>query len=296
MAAKQSILESSFAIPLSIRTGIAAAIFLSAAASTALISASAALGWPATIAIAWFASEIAVRKVGSPFMSGILSALFGIACFGYVQHLTGSMPLAAAFTAATSWFYFLRFRTALSGIVIATALISCVFSLAEANVYGTLTKTTAAAIEVIAGLSVLVVAAVLDRRDTDRSGVNANVSFWLHLYAAPMLLHGTLHLIGGSEVASGFPPMFGSKTGAGAFAASKQLLILIAAFATVAISFVTNRWTMLLAAVGYVAMSVAIRTGDTSLSWFLSAAGAGVYLLVVDHYWPKDARAISLYD
>ncbi len=120
-----------------------------------------------------------------------------------------------------------------------------------------------------------------DTSDPLRRTRNADCGFWLHLAAAPLVVHSLLSIFGGSALA---------KTGAG----SGLTVALIAGMTIVALAIdrralIVSSLSYLLAAVGYVVSTASQLLGGSA---FASLIVLGVVVLVIGMGWHPARRLI----
>lgn len=139
----------------------------------------------------------------------------------------------------------------------------------------------AMALLLIAGACVFAVAMRWDASDLDRRTRRSDVAFWLHLMAAPMLVHpafAMLGLLGGGDVAPGR---------AIAVVAIYLLLGLVA--------LAIDRRALLVSALAYVltAMSALFKAaGSAGISFALTALVIGSLLLLLSAFWHSARRPL----
>jgi hypothetical protein len=120
-----------------------------------------------------------------------------------------------------------------------------------------------------------------DTSDPLRRTRNADCGFWLHLAAAPLVVHSLLSIFGGSTLA---------KTGAG----SGLTVALIAAMTLVALAIdrralIVSSLSYLLAAVGYVVSTASQLLGGSA---FASLIVLGIVVLVIGMGWHPARRLV----
>lgn len=133
------------------------------------------------------------------------------------------------------------------------------------------------------GFGVLLFAAAMwyDTSDPLRRTRNADCGFWLHLAAAPLIVHSLLSIFGGTRLA---------QTGGG----SGLTVALIAGVTLVALAIdrralIVSSLTYLLAAVGYVVSTASQMLGGST---FASLIVLGVVVLIVGMGWQPARRAV----
>jgi hypothetical protein len=158
--------------------------------------------------------------------------------------LTG-LPAAAAAKALTgagaASLYYWRFRLPFALLPIAASLVLLVMSVI------TIATGSAAAglwpvVTLICGLTVFAVAMTFDISDRDRMTRRSDCAFWLHLLAAPLIVHSLISLI---------TPNLARITNGVAFA----ILLIVAMLAVVAIAI--DRRALLVSALAYIGIVIA---------------------------------------
>ncbi|MDP1026599.1 hypothetical protein Q5H91_05200 [Sphingomonas sp. KR1UV-12] len=183
--------------------------------------------------------------------------------------------------AAAAWLHWRRFMVPITvaagaGSVagLAVALVLAAFPQVDALVWPLL---------LAAGLAVFALAMRWDLSDRERLTRRADVAFWLHLTAAPMIAHPVFQLLG----------VFGEAIGP---ATAVLVLILYGLFAFVALA--VDRRALLVSSLVYVlyAMFSLFRTaGAVELSAAFTALAIGSALLTLSAFWhPIRKRVVGL--
>ena len=119
-----------------------------------------------------------------------------------------------------------------------------------------------------------------DMSDRDRTTRRADVAFWLHLAAAPMIAHSTFQMLGVFRGDIGLP-------------IALVVLALFVAFAIVALA--VDRRALLVSSLAYVLYAIysLIRTaGAVELTWAITALLIGSALLTLSAFWQPMRRAV----
>ena len=263
--------------------------------AVAQIGAQAA-GWlaPALVAgTAWGLAEYftARRRMALPSIllllafSGGVAATISLAILPLMEGASDrTQALAgagvAAITAAATWLHWRRFRVpitvaagAASLVAVVVALIIAAFPNEDRLVWPLL---------LAGGVAVFAYAMWWDLSDRERRTRRADVAFWLHLAAAPMIAHSTFQLLG----------VFSDEIGTGTAVTVMALYVL---FALVALA--VDRRALLVSSLVYVlyAMYALIRTtGAVELSAAFTALVIGSALLSLSAFWqPIRARVVE---
>ncbi len=230
----------------------------------------------------WAMAEYFTRRRRMAFPSIVLLGAFTLGMFFGTSGLAGSMALderfalaagaiAAIVAAGAHW---LRFRVPITVAAGMGALV--VFAMA---IFG-LDKTTPT-VMLAGGLVTLVVAMVFDTSDRHRLTRKADIAFWLHMLAAPLIVHGlftTLGILSGNL----------SSAQAGA------VLAFYAVFGLLAL--VIDRRALLVSSLIYVlyaASTLIASSGFQDYSSGITALAIGVFLLLLSAGW-SHLRALVL--
>ena len=182
----------------------------------------------------------------------------------------------AAGTAA-AWLHWRRFRVPITVAAgAAAALFTLMVLVATALPQGSVTLTP---LVFIAGLGMFALAMWWDGSDRLRVTRRADVAFWLHLAAAPLIVHPTFGMLG----------LLGRGTPDLANAAIAVLLYLVLAVIALAV----DRRALLVSALAYVlyAISSLLRgAGSVSYALALAALVIGCGLLLLSALWQRARR------
>jgi hypothetical protein len=133
----------------------------------------------------------------------------------------------------------------------------------------------------VAGLAVFGVAMWWDFSDRERLTRRSDVAFWLHLLAAPLIVHPIFSLLG----------VFGNDLSSGSAA---LVLILYVVLGMVALA--VDRRALMVSALAYVLYALSLlfkQLGAIGLNMALTALVNGTALLLLSAFWHK-ARALVL--
>jgi hypothetical protein len=255
-------------------------------ASVAWIGASAApwIGAVAMCGTAWVLAEFFVRKRRMALPAIVLLIAFvGGAFFAsryFLESSAISLPVAGAFAALAAWLHWMRFHVpitvAAGATAVAAGLIASLISIVP-NAESWLLPL----LLFIAGLAAFGLAMRWDASDRNRLTRRSDVAFWLHLLAAPLLVHPIFTAIG----------VFAGETGV------VQTLLVVALYFVVAlVSLAIDRRALMVSALGYVLYaftSLLNQTGVVSLSFAITALLIGSALLLLSAFWQK-SRAMTV--
>jgi hypothetical protein len=255
----------------------------------------------ATIAVLWIISELLevrrkavlpgiVAVIGLSLAAGYLGVSFGMrgdlpSGVGTPRDLA-NWPVWKTLSAATAIaimnaVYYARFQ-------LPFALLPLAMGIGIAGVQAVIlllgweqTATIPHILGLMFGLILFAAAMWYDTSDPLRRTRNADCGFWLHLAAAPLVVHSLLSIFGGSKLAS---------TGVG----SGLTVALIAAMTLIALAIdrralIVSSLSYLLAAVGYVVSTASQLLGGSA---FASLIVLGVVVLVIGMGWHPARRLV----
>jgi hypothetical protein len=146
----------------------------------------------------------------------------------------------------------------------------------------------------IIGLVVFAYAMHWDMQDRARQSRKADVAFWLHLVASPLVVHPVFVLVG-MNMLSAFSPMgsdFAKLSTSGTFIATTAIII-YALLAVVAL--IVDRRAILVSALVYVltaAIYLARQAGSTEIGFAVAIIVIGSSLLMLSAFWQAMRRAL----
>lgn len=188
---------------------------------------------------------------------------------------------AGAGAAAAAWLHWRRFMVPITFAAGAGALVVMVLALlgAVADVRGDAMLGAVA----VCGLAVFALAMWADARDRARVTRWSDVAFWLHLLAAPLIVHPVFSLAG---LMNPVP-------------ASGAAVAVIAVYALLTIvALAIDRRALLVSALGYVIYAIQAligRGGEFSASFGVTALLIGAFLVLLSAGWrPIRGRVIAL--
>ena len=187
--------------------------------------------------------------------------------------LTIFAGIAAAAAAALHWWRFQVPITVAAGVA---ALVAILLALSWIFVPDLLTNHPLA-VFLPAGIAVFALAMWFDSADLKRQTRRTDVAFWLHLLAAPLIVH---------------PLLMGVMNGAPTVGAASQVIVAFLLLAVVAL--VIDRRAMLvssLAYLGYAAGTLIQAAGAQSSSFAISTLAVGAVVLMLSAAWRPLRRA-----
>jgi hypothetical protein len=253
--------------------------------------------------VVWGLSELLVARMRL-VLPGILLSLFFIAFvflavpadlatlmsrgnpgsfWGDAIGVTG-VPFAAATKAiigvAAAALYYWRFRLPFALLPIAASLVLLVLALIRLSV-GQLEPFALSLLTLACGLGVFAAAMSFDLCDRDRMTRRSDCAFWLHLLAAPLIVHSLISLI---------TPRFDQINNITALA----ILGIVAALAVVAIAI--DRRALLVSALIYIGIVIAYTLGGTrgggSAVFFATLIILGTFVIVLGVGWQPLRRGL----
>lgn len=245
-------------------------------------------------AVAWGLAEYFTRARRMALPSILLLLAFvggvGVALNGTVDMLDLNLPerggtlMAAGIAllmAAAAWLHWKRFMVPITVAAGAGALVAVVVGLVLAAVPSA--RDAVYPLLFLAGLALFAVAMWWDLSDRERRTRRADVAFWLHLAAAPLIAHSVFNMLG----------VFGHDIGS---AMAAVVIALYVAFGFVALA--VDRRALLVSSLAYVlyALYALFETaGAVELSAAFTAMVIGSALLTLSAFWhPMRRRVVAI--
>jgi hypothetical protein len=187
----------------------------------------------------------------------------------------------AAAGAAGAWLHWRRFRVPITIAAGAASVVGLVMALIASALGDTPNlETIMLGFLLVLGIGVFLFAMWWDSSDPRRETRRSDVAFWLHLLAAPMIVHPVFKLLGLAD-------------GGGSVGGALVVIGLYAVFALTALAI--DRRALLVSALLYVlwALSHLFETaGAVELSFALTALVIGSALLLLSAFWHSARRAV----
>ena len=253
-----------------------------------------ALGGVAVALTAWGLAEYFTRsrRMALPsilFLLAFVAGIFGgaLALFFGEQGVRGDpgvvdglkLTAAGLLAAGAAYAHWRRFRVPITIAAGAAAIVATAVGLLVAAV-PSLARNLSPLL-FLAGLSVFSVAMWWDMSDRERLTRRSDVAFWLHLLAAPLIVHPVFSLLG----------VFGNDLSPGSAA---LVLILYVLLGMVALA--VDRRALMVSALAYVLYALSLlfkQLGAIGLNMALTALVIGTALLLLSAFWHK-ARSLVL--
>ena len=254
--------------------------------SVAWIGAAAApwVGAAAVAAVSWLLAEFFTRNRRMALPSIVLLLAFASAALATVflllpQQSPVGFAVGSAVAAVAAWLHWRRFRVPITIAAGGAAIVGCAFALLLS--VAPEAKTWLNILSFIAGLAVFAYAMRWDSSDTRRETRRSDVAFWLHLLAAPLIVHPIFTALG---VTSGQADL------------GQAVVVVVLYVAIALISLAADRRALMVSALTYVlyAFSALLqRFGVVSLSFAITALAIGAALLLLSAFW-HPTRAVVL--
>jgi hypothetical protein len=192
---------------------IGLAMFIGAMGYFALLFGGPAARWPAIVVTTWLLAEFFTRLRRMALPSIVLLVVFAVSVFMGISHLLGAgahyspnlarnmfdldlarptvLALAALITVPLTALHYWRFRvpiTVAAGCCVLTgAIAGLAYGLAPQLPHNALN-----ALILVCGLAIFWLAMRFDMTDPERLTRRTDIAFWLHLLAAPLIVHSMI--------------------------------------------------------------------------------------------------------
>ena len=250
-----------------------------------VLESHAVLAWGVFSALAWGLAEFFVRRrrMALPAIVLLLAFVAGIAML--VQNLMSGTPQetavwATGISALAAYWHWRRFQVPITVAAGTAALIA--FSLSGLlNIFPTLEKSLWLVL-LVAGISAFAYAMYWDASDRGRTTRRSDVAFWLHLLAAPLIIH---------PIFSGLGILDGEES-------IGSLLVVILLYLTMtAMSLAIDRRAFMVSSLIYVlyALSSLFNVyGFVGYSFALTGVVIGTALLLLSAFWHSSRKRLVL--
>ncbi|WP_353203491.1 hypothetical protein [Sphingomonas sp.] len=216
------------------------------------------------------------------FVGGVAATLVGVLVElkpDFSDQLNAAIGAGIALVAAgAAWLHWRRFMVPITVAAGAAASVAVVIGLVMAAI--PTAKDAIYPMLLVCGVAVFALAMRWDVSDRERRTRRADVAFWLHLAAAPMIAHPVFHMLG----------VFGGDIGIGT---ALIVLGLYLAFAFVALA--VDRRALLVSSLVYVLYAMYAlfqNAGAVELAWAFTALVIGSALLTLSAFWPVMRRIV----
>lgn len=238
---------------------------------------------------AWGLSEFFVRKrrMALPaivlllaFVTYVFTAGFtvmthyftGVISYYQAQSNPINYIVPAIFATVAAWLHWLRFKVP---ITIAAGTATVVVGLMALLLLNSGTKALLPPACMLVGISVFIFAMRWDSADINRQTRKSDVAFWLHLLAAPLIIHPVFQMLG---VLSGKIYLL------------QALIVLMLYLLIATVSLLIDRRALMVSALGYVVYvfsSLINDIGSVSAGFGITSFVIGSALLMLSAYWHK---------
>jgi hypothetical protein len=215
-----------------------------------------------------------------PSITLLLAFVGGVLVAGYMllpATLVG-MSIASLLGALAAWLHWMRFKVPITVAAGTAALVGASVAILLIALPQAIEWTSAIAFA--AGVGVFVLAMCWDASDRLRQTRRSDAAFWLHLLAAPLLVHPVFKSLG----------VFEGETTAAQAVAVVGLYIVIAL-----VSLSIDRRALMVSALAYVlyAFTTLLKSyGVVSLSFAITALAIGSALLLLSAFWHPIRTAV----
>ncbi|MBY0613450.1 MAG: hypothetical protein K2P80_14830 [Beijerinckiaceae bacterium] len=277
---------------------IGIALFLGAAGYFLLSAAGAAALWGGLAALSWGLAELFTRRRRMALPSIVLLLCFALAIFGFIDTLLGmaigkasagsfgltlDSPLAIAgsglATALLVALHYARFRVPITVAACAAGLVLTVLALLTALAPSTISRLLGWIVLAL-GLGVFAMAMRFDQSDLTRQTRRTDIAFWLHLLAAPMIVHSFMQIAFG---------------GVGELTVAKAVALIAAFVALAIIALMIDRRAILVSGLVYAGVAFGTVLKETALSNATIPASLltlGAFILALSSGWQPIRRAV----
>lgn len=229
--------------------------------------------WAGPLAItvaAWGLAEVFTLRRRMALPSIVLLVAFIGGVFATARAVLDHVAVASVLAAVAAWPHWVRFKVPITVAAGAAALVGCLVSVLirfpEAERWATM-------VFLAAGVLVFLLAMRWDASDVRRETRRSDVAFWLHLLAAPLLVHPVVSMLGLFDGKAHMAQAFG--------VASLYVLLSL-------VSLAIDRRAMMVSALAYVLYSFTAllkQHGWVSLGFASTALVIGSALLMLSAYW-----------
>jgi hypothetical protein len=239
------------------------------------------LGFLISAGIAWFLSVYFVlkKKLALP---GIIFLVAFVSCVaGCVYSLLNYYGVDEKIIAATAsgfgvlaaWLHWRKFKVPITVAAGAASFVTC-FILFLLSLFEVLREHLMVFI-LLGGVAVFLLAMYWDSRDTERKTRKSDVAFWLHLLAAPLIVH----------------PIFNILEDFNENVSVEIILVVITLYLLLGlVSVLVDRKALMVSALAYVVIALATlfeSYGALSLSFSIAGTIIGALLLLLSSFWHK---------
>jgi hypothetical protein len=190
-----------------------------------------------------------------------------------------NLALAGALVAVLAALFWKRFRVPVAVTLIVGGIVTCLLNLLL-GVWSP-SQPGGAPIFLLAGMAVFALAMRFDIKDRQRTTLNADIAFWLHLLAASLAVHSIFALLGNANFSRG--------------SGAHTLLVLFAFLILMSVALIIDRRAILVAAAMYVVVALVASLEQSNVvqnSGAVVAAFVGAFFLLLSWGWSPARRAL----
>jgi MFS family permease len=239
------------------------------------------LGLVLVSASAWGLAEFFVRRrrMALPaivlllvFVGGVWVTLFRLLQAAGLD-VSEAIAGGGAVAALAAWLHWRRFQVPITVAAGTAAAAGCIGALVLVAVPSA--RNWASVISLVMGVAVFALAMRWDMADARRETRKSDVAFWLHLLAAPLLVHPAFSVLGVLQGQTGLP----------------QALAVVTVYVVIAVvSLAIDRRALMVSALAYVLYTFSKlleQFGMVNLSFALTALVIGSGLLLLSAFWQR---------
>ena len=226
---------------------------------------------------AWGLAEYFVRKRRMALPGIVLTIVFGVSVFYFLVRHFGfggtTLALVSGIAAGLVLLYWWRFRVPIAIAGVTACLVFATQILIAGEINGI--PVSIPLLQLVQGIAVFAFAMWWDVRDLERQSHRADVAFWLHILAAPLIVSGVFGFIETYQIDVSLWQ-----------ALSVTVLYILLGL----VSLWVDRRALMLAALSvlvYTYSNLLAEYGIVSLNYAITALVVGLGLLALSVYWTK---------
>ena len=239
------------------------------------------------VILSWTLTEFFVRKRKMALPAIVLLLSYIGAAFYFVpvcfpESFELRWVFAAAVAALCAWVHWLRFRvpiTVAAGVAACAAFVVALILIALPDA-----KNWAATLMLVAGVLVFILAMLWDSSDRERLTRRSDVAFWLHMLAAPLIVHAVFVSLGVMD---------------GEADVVTTLIVILLYLVLTGVSVVIDRRAFMVSSLVYVLVALSRLLeiyGAVNYNFALTGGVIGALLLLLSAFWhPVRASVVRLF-
>lgn len=239
------------------------------------------LGAVALAVVAWLLAEFFVRqrRMALPAIVLLLAFVGGVAAINF--DFSEDLGVSGLLAVGAAWLHWLRFKVP---ITVATGMAALVMCVTTFSVNTPVLESATSLLLFLLGLIVFWLAIRWDASDIQRMTRKSDVAFWLHLLAAPLLVHPIVDVLG----------FFDGDT-----SLAQTLGIVLLYIVVSIVSLIIDRRALMVSALVYVLYAFSMlleKYGVVDLGFAFAALLIGSGLLILSAFWhPSRAFLIKMF-